>query len=147
MDIADNLEKFLVKHSPQVVSHKFPCKFALNLFEVTPKFDKLKTDPAKAKIRLFKKREQSLTIHLSFFGQDDLASATWRVDGQCLLKALLNIGRPNTFCIVCTVCNGKSELDGGELVDDLAPPSWTVEQRVSVSGREARSFSKNRKNA
>ena len=54
-----------------------------------------------------------LTIHLSFFGQDDLASATWRVDGECLLKALLNIGRPNTFCIVCSICNGKSELDWG----------------------------------
>lgn len=40
-----------------------------------------------------------LTIHFSLVWQDNLPSATGRVDGEGLLKALLDIWAPNTLCI------------------------------------------------
>lgn len=39
------------------------------------------------------------TIHLSLIWENDLAAATGRVDGKCLLETLLNIGTPYTLRI------------------------------------------------
>lgn len=39
----------------------------------------------------------TLTIHLALVAEDDLAAAAWRVDGQRLLEALLDVRAPNTL--------------------------------------------------
>ena len=41
---------------------------------------------------------RQLTIHLALIREDDLPSATWRVNGQCLLEGLLNVSSPHTLC-------------------------------------------------
>lgn len=42
----------------------------------------------------------ALTVHLALVGQDDLAPAARRVDGQGLLKALLDVRAPHSLGIV-----------------------------------------------
>lgn len=39
----------------------------------------------------------TLTIHLALVAEDDLAAAAWRVDGQRLLEALLDVRAPHTL--------------------------------------------------
>ena len=39
-------------------------------------------------------------VHLALVGQDDLPPATWGVDGQGLLEALLNVGGPDALGIL-----------------------------------------------
>ena len=39
-------------------------------------------------------------VHLPLVGEDDLPPATWRVDGQGLLEALLDVRRPDTLRII-----------------------------------------------
>jgi len=41
-----------------------------------------------------------LTIHLSFVGEDDLAAAAGRIDGECFLEALLDVGAPDALGVV-----------------------------------------------
>lgn len=40
------------------------------------------------------------TVHLALIREDDLAAAAGWIDGQSLLKALLNVGAPHALCIV-----------------------------------------------
>lgn len=40
------------------------------------------------------------TVHLALIRQDDLPAATWRVDCQSLLEALLNVRAPHALCII-----------------------------------------------
>ena len=42
-----------------------------------------------------------LTVHLPFVGQDDFASAAWRIYSESFLEALLDIRRPYTFRVRC----------------------------------------------
>lgn len=45
------------------------------------------------------KKRGGLTIHLAFIRQDDFPPATWWVDRQGLLEALLDVWTPHTFCV------------------------------------------------
>lgn len=40
------------------------------------------------------------TIHLALIRKDDLPAATWWIDGQGLLEALLNIWAPHALCVI-----------------------------------------------
>lgn len=67
--------------------------------------------PAELQDQLVSSSDRLLTVHLAFVRQDDFATATGWVNGQCLLEALLNIWAPNALCII---------VDG--LVQCLAAP-------------------------
>lgn len=40
-----------------------------------------------------------LTVHLALIRKNNLASATWRIYGKCLLKTLFNVGTPHSLRI------------------------------------------------
>lgn len=47
-----------------------------------------------------KAEQEGRTVHLALVREDDFAATTWRVDGQRLLEALLDIRAPHALCIV-----------------------------------------------
>ena len=56
-----------------------------------------------------------LTIHLSFVWQNDLSPSTRRVDCQRLLKALLDVGGPNSLRIISCHLLVILKLNSGKL--------------------------------
>ena len=59
-------------------------------------------------------------VHLPLVREDDLPPSTWRVDGQGLLEALLDVRRPDTLCIIVPSLLVVIELARVKLCDLMA---------------------------
>jgi hypothetical protein len=50
-------------------------------------------------------------VHLALIGEDDLATAAGRVDRHRLLEALLNVWRPDAFCVLTLHLRSSRSLE------------------------------------
>lgn len=71
----------------------FPCGASIGA-EISSK------SPIGCKSKCREAKGEGHTVHLALIGENDLASATGRIDRQRLLKALLNIRTPHTLRII-----------------------------------------------
>lgn len=62
-------------------------------------------------------RASVLTVHLPLVGEDDLPPATWRVDGEGLLEALLDVRAPHALGV---------PVNGLVLVVPVQPIFWAT---------------------
>lgn len=79
------------------------------------------------------------TVHLALIREDDLAAAAGWIDGQSLLKTLLNVRAPHTLCIVLqgfvkSIPQLLTPTPGGGSRHPLRRRGWTMEREPLSEG-------------